>query len=303
LFRVTAFTPFMAQFCKTRAVAFGANPWFMATLLPTQYETGYPIMANAERAIEKLYEDAAVRDSLADPEADTLLRWGEDQIMRLADEAPDDATFEAQVDHIRRLLKDTNRFVGERGQMDAETRVARLNALMTEGEALGAPPAAQASALADSFASGDDATTLQALLGLLTPAQASAAAPPQTPAPAFPPNTALMAPADAHNPPPPAPEPEPTDTAPEPTTSDPAPAAEPEPQAAPSILKAFQKWLTPTPAQPDPRPAPQDMSPRPEPDNPSRDATTATPDTPHPTDDDTTGDAFLHGETQDDWLE
>lgn len=252
-------------------------------------------MANAERAIEKLYEDAAVRDSLADPEADTLLRWGEDQIMRLADEAPDDATFEAQVDHIRRLLKDTNRFVGERAQMDAETRVARLNALMAEGEALGAPPAAQASALADSFASGDDATTLQALLGLLTPAQASAsAAPPQTPAPTSPPNIAFMAPADADNPPPPAPEP---------TTSEPAPAAEPEAPAAPSILKAFQRWLTPTPAQPDPRPAPQDTSPGPEPDNPSCDATTATPDTPHPTDDDTTGDAFLHGETQDDWLE
>ena len=87
-------------------------------------------MANPERVIEKLYEDAAVRDSLADAEADTLLRWGEDQIMRLADVAPDDDTFEALTGELRGLLKDVNRFVGERGQLDAETRKTGLDALM-----------------------------------------------------------------------------------------------------------------------------------------------------------------------------
>lgn len=133
-------------------------------------------MANAESAIEHLYGDAAVRDSLADPEAETLLRWAEDQIMRLASETSDEAVFEAQVDALRRLVKGVNRFVGERGQMDTTDRDARLADLLERGQTLGAPPAATASALGETFAGGDDASALQALLGLLTPLEAGDAA-------------------------------------------------------------------------------------------------------------------------------
>ena len=232
-------------------------------------------MANAERAIEKLYEDAAVRDSLADTEAQMLLRWGEDQIMRLADEAGDDAAFEAYVDQLRGLLKDANRFVGERGQLNAETRRARLDALMAEGAALGAPPAAEASALADSFAAGDDATTLQALLGLLTPAQASASAAADA---AEPSETA---------PPPAAPEPAITDAHVSAAPRD----GSPEPR---SVLQAFRKWLTPTKTSAAEPPAPDSASSG-SPDRPP--LTSSTPD------DDTTGESFLHGETQDDRLD
>ncbi len=229
-------------------------------------------MANPERVIEKLYEDAAVRDSLADAEADTLLRWGEDQIMRLADVAPDDDTFEALTGELRGLLKDVNRFVGERGQLDAETRKTRLEALMAEGEALGAPPSAEAASVAESFAVGDDATTLQALLGLLTPVEGAAS----TAAPVAP---AADAKPDAL----PTVQPEP-ETAPPPVTT---PAASPAPERR-SVLDAFRNWITPANTE---APPPDDTPGRPQ------------PPAPPPSDDDITGDAFLHGETQDDWLE
>lgn len=221
-------------------------------------------MPNAERAIERLYEDAAVRDSLADPEAQTLLRWGEDQVMRLAETTPDDAAFDAAYDRLRSLLKSANRFVGERGQMDATARETRLSALLADGQALGAPVAASASALADTFTGDDDATALQQLLILLTPTDdATAFAAPPTP------EAAPQTQPDDH------------DTAPPPDTASSATHEDTGPRP---------RWTWPWPTAPQPpATAPTDDAP-PHPDT--------TDD-----DNDDTGDSFFDDETHDHWFD
>lgn len=223
-------------------------------------------MANAERAIEALYEDAAVRDSLQDAEADTLLRWGEDQILRLAEQTDDEAAFDALLDRLRGLLKGVNRFVGERGQMDTDAKTAQLDKLLATGQTLGAPPAAAASSLAQAFAGGDDATTLQSLLALLTPVDGAAQATPASdtqPAPPALPDEAIAAQAA------------PDDTA---DAMEPPTPETPAPDDAPSTPK--------------PRWSAADFGFPPSP-----------PVEPAPSDDALTGDTPHDDETQDDWFD
>lgn len=65
---------------------------------------------NAER--ERLYESASLREDLNDDEATVLLKWGEDQVRRLATQY--EADFEQQCRFLRQLIKNINRFVGQR---------------------------------------------------------------------------------------------------------------------------------------------------------------------------------------------
>ena len=53
-------------------------------------------MSRAEDAVQRLYESADVRDELTDDEAETLLKWAEDELIRLDESGADDETFEAQ---------------------------------------------------------------------------------------------------------------------------------------------------------------------------------------------------------------
>lgn len=61
---------------------------------------------------QRLYESASLRDDLNDNEATILLEWGESQVDRLAVDFPDE--FEAKARFLRQLLKNVNRFVGQR---------------------------------------------------------------------------------------------------------------------------------------------------------------------------------------------
>lgn len=66
------------------------------------------IAANQER----LYESTSLRDDLNDDEATVLLKWGETQVERIAEAFPDD--FEQKCRFLRQVLKNINRFVGQR---------------------------------------------------------------------------------------------------------------------------------------------------------------------------------------------
>jgi hypothetical protein len=66
---------------------------------------------------QRLYESASLRDDLNDEEAQTLLTWGQEQVRRIAAEAPDD--FEQQMRFLRQLIKSINRFVGQREFQDS----------------------------------------------------------------------------------------------------------------------------------------------------------------------------------------
>ncbi|MGJ3237442.1 MAG: hypothetical protein ACFE0Q_01925 [Anaerolineae bacterium] len=61
---------------------------------------------------ERLYESSSLRDDLNDAEATVLLEWGESQLERLAQDFPEE--FEQKARFLRQLLKNINRFVGQR---------------------------------------------------------------------------------------------------------------------------------------------------------------------------------------------
>lgn len=66
---------------------------------------------------ERLYESSSLRDDLNDSEATVLLNWGQQQVERLAKDYPEE--FEAKCRFLRQMLKNINRFVGQREFNDA----------------------------------------------------------------------------------------------------------------------------------------------------------------------------------------
>jgi hypothetical protein len=120
-------------------------------------------MANAERALERLYEASDVRDELRDPEAQSLLKWAEAQVTRLAQESADDAEFDAKFKTLRGMLKDMNRFVGKRAELDTDAQTAKLSEISAAAQALGAPASVSAQAAAD-WKTLDDSAALTTLL-------------------------------------------------------------------------------------------------------------------------------------------
>lgn len=79
------------------------------------------IAANKER----LYESASLRDDLNDDEATILLNWGEEQIERIAGDFPDE--FEQKCRFLRQLIKNINRFVGQREFNEHEGQQKYMN--------------------------------------------------------------------------------------------------------------------------------------------------------------------------------
>lgn len=69
-----------------------------------------PQEIDAER--QQIYESAPLRDDLNDPEAEVLLQWGERQVERMANLFPNE--FEQKCRFMRQLIKNINRFVGQR---------------------------------------------------------------------------------------------------------------------------------------------------------------------------------------------
>ena len=129
---------------------------------------------------EKLYESASLRDDLNDAEATVLLEWGQKQVEQMAQKFPNE--FEQKTRFLRQLIKNINRFVGQRefndkaGQQEYMANVVKyldpLGYTASEDELFAVLP--------------DDAkdmmANLNAILAKLTPPQAQAAAPETPPA-------------------------------------------------------------------------------------------------------------------------
>lgn len=147
----------------------------------------------ADRAIEQLYADAGARDELTDDEAMVLLKWGEEQIHKLAAQNLDDAQFDEAFAHLTKMLTRINRFTARRADLLPEEQQESVDRIAASAQALaGYIPSAQAVA-APSFdtylqqQSGlDNIANIKALAALIAPettATAEAAPPAETPTP------------------------------------------------------------------------------------------------------------------------
>jgi len=130
----------------------------------------------AQRAIQQLYEDTSARDELSDDEANFLLGWGEAQIKALAARGLDDATFAAAFAHLRAVMKNINRYTGQRAYQTPEALLALLDELAAEAQSLGVDIQAQQLAIPQAQAADDNIALIQALTALVTPGAPDATA-------------------------------------------------------------------------------------------------------------------------------
>lgn len=159
----------------------------------------------AQRAIQQLYEDTSARDELSDEEANVLLGWGEAQIKDLAERGLDDTAFDEAFAHLRGVMKNINRYTGQRTYASPEALLALLNELAAEAQSLGVNVQAQQLAIPQAQAADDNIALIQALTALVTPG-ANAPAQAQTvsaepPAPNTPPEPRPSADDDPDDPP------------------------------------------------------------------------------------------------------
>lgn len=153
--------------------------------------------AQAERAIQQMYEDTSARDELSDDEANVLLAWGEAQIRDLGARNLDDTAFDEAFAHLRGVMKNINRYTGQRSYKTPEELTALLNELATEAQGMGVNVQAAQLAVpeAQGVGSTDNVTIINTLTAMITPAKSESAsaqtAPP--PAPAAPPTKAEAA--------------------------------------------------------------------------------------------------------------
>ena len=75
---------------------------------------------------ERLYESEVLREDINDDEATVLLEWGEKHIVRLAGEADDSKSLEQQARFLRQLIKNINRFVGQRQYNNQEEQLGYM---------------------------------------------------------------------------------------------------------------------------------------------------------------------------------
>ena len=138
----------------------------------------------AQHAIQQLYEDTSARDELSDDEANVLLQWGEAQIRELGARNLDDTAFDEAISHLNGVLKNINRYTGQRAYKSPEELSALLNELATHAQAMGVNvQAAQLAVPEAQTADGDNIAVIQALTSLVTPGQTPAAQPPRPPPP------------------------------------------------------------------------------------------------------------------------
>lgn len=135
-------------------------------------------MSRAQDALQRIYENADLRDELTDDEANAMLKWAEAELARIDATSTDDANFEAQAHTLMSLLKRMNRFAGRQGQISAQgvdPAPTNIAGLATELGHSASPEQIAATG------TGDPASTIAALTALMSaPAQA---APPKTESP------------------------------------------------------------------------------------------------------------------------
>lgn len=122
----------------------------------------------AERALQSLYEESGARDELADDEAEILLKWGEAQIQRLADQNMDDENFDEAYSQVVKLLTRMNRFAARRADLPPEDQKTSLSRIAESADAVGMPiPEAQLAAFLAQPVAQDAGTDIQSLITLV----------------------------------------------------------------------------------------------------------------------------------------
>lgn len=89
-------------------------------------------MSFGEQAIQQLYENSGLTDELTDSEAKLLLKWGEQEVMRLDAQQLDEDTFEDRFKQVRRAMNRINSFIGKRSDFD-DDKAKSVMARFTEG--------------------------------------------------------------------------------------------------------------------------------------------------------------------------
>ena len=137
----------------------------------------------AQRAIQQLYEDTSARDELSDDEANVLLQWGEAQIRELGARNLDDTAFDEALSHLNGVLKNINRYTGQRAYKTPEELTALLTELANHAQAMGVNVQAAQLAVPEAQAAdgGDNIAVIQALTALVTAGQTPAAQSPKPP--------------------------------------------------------------------------------------------------------------------------
>lgn len=124
--------------------------------------------AQAEWAVQSLYENPGCRDELTDSEAMTLLRWAEAQITRLAGMELPDETFEAAYDHLIGLTRYVNRLAAWRARLPQEDQEVALNRIAERAAAVGLTiPPDRLTDFLDQPASEDIHDNVRALIALV----------------------------------------------------------------------------------------------------------------------------------------
>ncbi len=118
--------------------------------------------AQAQQALQRLYEDSSIRDELTDEESEVLLQWGEAQIKRLAAQELDAAAFEEAYTHLARLLTRMGALAAGQPYMPPEEAQAALARVDESAQAVGLHPAEER--FGAQAASDDIMGNLQALI-------------------------------------------------------------------------------------------------------------------------------------------
>jgi hypothetical protein len=125
-------------------------------------------MAQADRAIESLYEDAGLLDELVDSDAQLLMQWAEKQVEALAGRNLDDAAFDEAVSQLKQLLTRINRYVGRHDYLTPDEQHDWMTKIVESASALGYNiPIEQMSAQIVSLAAPDSHTLLTGLLQMM----------------------------------------------------------------------------------------------------------------------------------------
>jgi|GEM_PF-3934214 len=97
------------------------------------------VESRIQSAMERLYEDMSLRDELTDDEANALLKWGEEEITRLANDSAnaDESAFDNAMSSLRKVLGGLNRIVGRGADMPAEQQTAAAQEVAASAQVLG----------------------------------------------------------------------------------------------------------------------------------------------------------------------
>jgi hypothetical protein len=138
---------------------------------------------NLESALEKLYEDVSLSESLDDTASQMLLKWAERQLATLHANASDDDAFAEAFEKLRGLLRSVGRYTDRLPDMDLSTQTEALTAMSASAQELDVPlhvdtPMAQSARLSNAaiVASllGENAPSSNLAKGFQAEAQASA---------------------------------------------------------------------------------------------------------------------------------